>query len=77
MTAMTMPGLSRDGFYSMLCRRSNRHGLVVINACQLAAELGCDRKSVGRMVDDLANQGRLRRFRHRGPKGLVIQLLPL
>jgi hypothetical protein len=43
----------------------------------LAAELGCDRKTVGHMIDDLAQQGRLRRFRHRGPKGLVIQLLPL
>jgi hypothetical protein len=39
----------------------------VINACQLATELGCDRKSVGRMIDDLAMQGRLRRFRHLGP----------
>jgi hypothetical protein len=67
--------LSRGDFYVMLARHSNRHGLVVINACQLARELGCDRKSVGRMIDDLAKQGRLRRFRHRGRKGLILQLL--
>jgi hypothetical protein len=74
---MTAMALSRRDFYAMLARHSNRHGLVVVNACQLATDLGCDRKSIGRMIDDLAKQGRLRRFRHRGPKGLVIQLLPL
>jgi DNA-binding MarR family transcriptional regulator len=73
---MGCPGFSRDAFYELLLHRSDRHGRVIVNATRLSEELGCDRKSVGHMVDDLEVQGRLWRSRHKGTKGVVVQLLP-
>jgi hypothetical protein len=72
---MGCPRFSRYAFYELLLRRSDRHGRVLVNACHMADELGCDRKSVGHMIDDLEEQGRLWRSRQKGSKGVVIQLL--
>jgi len=59
---------------SYLARNANIHGLVPLNELRLASEIGVDRSSIGRMVDDLEQAGRLSRFANKGRRGIILRL---
>ena len=64
--------LDRDIFHRYLARHARHNGLVTINEIQVAKQLQCCRDSVLNMIRDLEADGRVRRYKRRGPKGLLL-----
>ena len=73
---MGRPAFDRSAFRRLLTRQPHSGRLVIVNARHLAALIGCHRSSIGRILDDLETSADLRRFRNRGRRGLLVQLLP-
>ena len=69
------PPLSREAAMEEIRRlpRVGRHQ-VRINARRMAERLGCDRSTVGRMVNDLVAEGKLRRMKNGGKVGLHVAI---
>jgi hypothetical protein len=55
--------------------KSDRLGRVQLNEWHLAEQLGVSNRAVSGMVAILVGEGRLRRLRHRGRQGLVLQVM--
>jgi predicted ArsR family transcriptional regulator len=70
------PAYNREHLMTLLeqCSRRGRR-LVRLNERTAAQTLGWHRTTVKRALDDLENEGRIRRFKRLGHQGLVVQLL--
>jgi predicted transcriptional regulator len=65
----------RDVLLRILKERANGLGVLRLNITNFAAETGLSPRTVGRMIDDLEQDGKLERLRRGSRKGLLLRLL--
>jgi len=70
------PPFAREPLYEAICRLP-RAGLDLrnVSARSLSRQLNVHRATVGVMLDDLEQAGRVRRLRGKGPRGTLVRIV--